>query len=351
MGKSISIFIALLFFAAPAFTFAQYDTQAVTPAKQKTTEDTYSVKQQKPVRLQRGTDEPQVQRTNSIQLRVKDTAASLKEKLLERRTIKDTTKNGTTTNNKNVVKQRSAAEDARIAREKHSAEVTQKKVEQQKQQKPVRLQRGTDEPQVQRTNSIQLRVKDTAASLKEKLLERRTIKDTTKNGTTTNNKNVVKQRSAAEDARIAREKHSAEVTQKRVEQQKQLAEKRKERIRAYFARMFTRLDAAIERFNKLITRIESRIQKLEERGVDVADAREKLQKAQDAVAEADFKINAARGLVEDILSGEDPKKIFENTREAVKSTVEHIKQAHRALVDSIVALKGATSPDVVEENE
>jgi exonuclease VII small subunit len=100
-----------------------------------------------------------------------------------------------------------------------------------------------------------------------------------------------------------------------------------------------------------MARVESRIQKFEERGVDVTDAQEKLQKARSAITEADFKLNAARGLVEDILSGEDPKKIFENARETVKSTVISIKQAHRALVDSIVALKGIASLDATEEDE
>ena len=262
--KNISVFIALLFFAAPAFTFAQYNAQTVPPVKQKT-EHAYPVKQQKPVHIQRDSDEPQTRGTKNIQSRVKDTAASLKGKLFKQRTVKDVAGNETTTDDKN--------------------------------------------------------------------------------------KNIVKQRNAAENAQIAREKRNEEIAQKRVEQQKQLAEKRKERIRAYFTRMFTRLEAAVERLNKLMARVESRIQKFEERGVDVTDAQEKLQKARSAITEADFKLNAARGLVEDILSGEDPKKIFENARETVKSTVISIKQAHRALVDSIVALKGIASLDATEEDE
>ncbi|MBI2109059.1 MAG: hypothetical protein HYT93_02680 [Parcubacteria group bacterium] len=131
-----------------------------------------------------------------------------------------------------------------------------------------------------------------------------------------------------------------EALQKRAEQEKQVIEKRKERIRAYFEKMFKRLDAAIERLQGLAERIESRIEKFEERDADVEKAKQLLAEAQTLIVSAEESLAKAKIAAEEVLSGENPKEIFTRVHESVKLVVSHTKEAHQALVEVIVALKG-----------
>lgn len=202
--------------------------------------------------------------------------------------------------------------------------------------------------------SLRIRVQSRARALKERLLNREEPRTEDRNGfdrDKTRTETRVK-RAMPEDVRAQQEKRQEKTVGERLaERQAQVVEKRKERVDAYFKKMFTRLDAAIERLQKLAERIESRIVKFEKRGADVDQARELLTVGHGAITEARTLLENARGIVENILAGDDPRVIFEHARETVKSVIDSIKQAHRALVDSIVALKGASAARGVETNE
>lgn len=163
---------------------------------------------------------------------------------------------------------------------------------------------------------------------------------------------ALEQRGAAQDrVKEERDEKRERVAQRRAEQQKLVSEKRKERIRAYFGKMFTRIEAAILRLDTLADRIASRIQKFEDRDIDVEKAQQLLSDARSLIEQAKQTLADARGSIENILNNENPKEIFALTRNTIKSVVTHIKEAHRALVESIVALKGAVSETSKEDSE
>lgn len=140
-----------------------------------------------------------------------------------------------------------------------------------------------------------------------------------------------------------------EKLQERAEQQAQVEARRKERVRAYFEKMFERLDAAIVRLEKLAERIDSRISKFDKRDVNAEKAKQLLTEARALIENAKTSLSSAKSSVEEILSGENSKEVFARARENVQSVVSHTKDAHKALVQSIVALKGKNPPQ--EDND
>ncbi len=150
--------------------------------------------------------------------------------------------------------------------------------------------------------------------------------------------------------KVERVEKRTEALQKKTERQKELLEKRKARIQAYFEKMFKRLDAAIARQDVLADRIESRIKKFEAEKADVAEAKRLLTDARAAVDTARTALADAKSSVENILmTEENAKETFTQTKKVVESVVMQIKQAHKALVDSIVVLKGKRVNETTEE--
>ncbi len=138
-------------------------------------------------------------------------------------------------------------------------------------------------------------------------------------------------------------------TQERVEVKraaitKKLNEKARERINAYTERIVRRLNAAIERLEKLALRLESRIEKLEERfkdrALDLSNAKKLLVGAREEINLAKTNISTLMGLVDETLNNtENPRKEFGKVQELIKNTVSTVKDAHRALVEAIKAVK------------
>jgi predicted nucleic acid-binding Zn-ribbon protein len=69
-----------------------------------------------------------------------------------------------------------------------------------------------------------------------------------------------------------------------------------------------------------------------------------LNAARARIDTARTKLAEAKNSVEGLLVQENSKEVFESARNTVKSVATHIKEAHGALVDSIIALKGNIPP-------
>lgn len=129
--------------------------------------------------------------------------------------------------------------------------------------------------------------------------------------------------------------------EKRATAKTKLDERRAQNIRKFFAKMGRRLEAAISRLEKMAEKIASRIQKFEERGGNVSEAKAKLEAARAKIAQARVAYDDAKAKLENALKSDTPKDAFNKVREVlVKGVVEKIKEAHRALVEAVRALKG-----------
>lgn len=124
-----------------------------------------------------------------------------------------------------------------------------------------------------------------------------------------------------------------------------VAERVKEQVIKHVERIERRLTAAIERFENLSDRMASRIEKLEEKGVDMTNAKALLATADAAIAQAETEVEAIGDALEQALQSENPKEAFTTlVRPAVTAAEEAVKEAHKALVEALRAVKAA-DPD------
>ena len=91
-------------------------------------------------------------------------------------------------------------------------------------------------------------------------------------------------------------------------------------------------------------RLESRIEKLEERfkdrALDLSNAKKLLVGAREEINLAKTNISTLMGLVDETLNNtENPKEEFGKVQELIKNTVSTVKDAHRALIEAIKAVK------------
>ncbi len=130
------------------------------------------------------------------------------------------------------------------------------------------------------------------------------------------------------------------VAEKREEAKSRIEEFKKRNIRNYFSSMGKRIGAALIRLDKLAGRIESRITKLKERGQDTSGAQAALEEARGAIEAAKTAFNEAKAKLDTALSSDNPKVAFRAVREGlVKGVIDKIKEAHKALVEAMKALK------------
>ena len=123
-----------------------------------------------------------------------------------------------------------------------------------------------------------------------------------------------------------------------------LDERRQARIEAYSQRILKRMNAAIDRLYKIAGRVESRILKLEEKhdGLDLSGAKDLLAAARTALDTAQSDVDAGDAAIQDTLSSDTPKDAFNVVRELFQAAKQSIKDAHKALVDAIIATKAGT---------
>jgi hypothetical protein len=132
---------------------------------------------------------------------------------------------------------------------------------------------------------------------------------------------------------IRNEERKASSTAKRIELQQGIAKRRAEQTSKV-------LLATIERLDKLTARLESRIAKVEAAGGNASTSKA-------YVAEAKTHLSAARVSLEAFssidLSGLKANENFERVKAAAKAVKEHIKAAHRSLVNATLSLKPGRS--------
>ena len=117
-------------------------------------------------------------------------------------------------------------------------------------------------------------------------------------------------------------------------------EKRMERIAAYFERVMTRLEAALDRLGTLANRAESRINKLEEiHQLDLTKARENLRLARTKIQDASNAVSETKTLFANLSQSETPRETFAEVKEYLRVAIDAVREAHRALVDTLKEIK------------
>jgi len=147
-------------------------------------------------------------------------------------------------------------------------------------------------------------------------------------------------RKASSTERMAERKAEVQVRQasstaKRVEMQRGIAKRKAE----HTARVLT---ATVERLEKIITRLESRIAKVKANGGVTTES-------EGFVAEARTHLSLAKtsiALFASVdLSGDKASENFERVRNIAAEVKEHLREAHRSLVQAVVSL-GKTRAEV-----
>lgn len=140
-------------------------------------------------------------------------------------------------------------------------------------------------------------------------------------------------------------------TERREALQARLNEQAKKRIEAYVHRMTLRFEATVERFRSIAERIADRIEKLsDERGADITEVARLLLIADDKITDAEQAILSMQTTIAAMLAA-DTEISFADIRSEIKLTVAALKEAHRALRDTLVALKASTSAEAEVEAE
>ncbi|OGF62525.1 hypothetical protein A2926_02190 [Candidatus Giovannonibacteria bacterium RIFCSPLOWO2_01_FULL_44_40] len=143
-----------------------------------------------------------------------------------------------------------------------------------------------------------------------------------------------------QEAKTKREAFKAEA-QKRVDAlQKKVGEERAKRIDQFFNQMVRKFENAIDRLNNLADRIESRLTKTEAAGNDVSKQRDLLKAARDKISAVETALSDAKAQFAAMAKSENPKVAFEKVKELVRGVAQKVKDAHKALVDVVTAIKG-----------
>src|SRR3989344_6817228 len=129
--------------------------------------------------------------------------------------------------------------------------------------------------------------------------------------------------------------------QKRVDAlKKKEGEERAKRIEQFFNQMVRKFENAIDRLNNLADRIESRLTKTEAAGNDVSKQRDLLKAARDKISAVETALSDAKAQFAAMAKSENPKVAFEKVKELVRGVAQKVKDADKALVDVVTAVKG-----------
>lgn len=144
---------------------------------------------------------------------------------------------------------------------------------------------------------------------------------------------------------------STTIDERKAAAQQKMAERRSEILKRIAEKMIQKMEAEIGRMGKLTVRIDSRIAKLKERGVNTAASEALLATARQKLAAATTAVENARGAMAAALTAADvdangdgkPDKVDpgKKVREFLASARDAIKDAHRALVETVKSLKSS----------
>lgn len=123
-----------------------------------------------------------------------------------------------------------------------------------------------------------------------------------------------------------------------------VSEERAKKIEAFFGGMVRKFEAAISRLRTLADRIDSRLDKFEDEGKDVSALRTALDNARNSIESAEDALDKAKEEFTTFASTENPKEYFEKVKTVVHNVSQKVREAHKALVDVINSVKGASTP-------
>lgn len=145
------------------------------------------------------------------------------------------------------------------------------------------------------------------------------------------------------DSAEKRQDMQEKLAERKAERQQKLNERAKERITAYVEKIVIRLNAALDRLEKIVERMNSRIAKLEEKfagkGLDLSEAKGLLDIAINKISTARENVSKITDLTNEALGTENPKESFGAVREIIQDASSDVKDAHKALVEAIKAIK------------
>ena len=138
---------------------------------------------------------------------------------------------------------------------------------------------------------------------------------------------------------------------KREENQNRITAVRRERIRSFFGKMVVRIEATIERLEKLIERLETRIASIKEgeEELDTTKAEDAIKEAKTTIEKAKLELTSLKARLEELLTSDEPKLVFGQIQESLKTIKGYLKETHVLLVQTIGEIRGLRVGDTNEE--
>lgn len=116
---------------------------------------------------------------------------------------------------------------------------------------------------------------------------------------------------------------------------------KKARLQEAVTKMERSLEARVGNLDSLAARIQTRIGKIQAEGKDMTAASAKLVEAQKKIAEAKAELAKLKTANATMVASAKPATAFANIKNrSAKTVVVKIKEAHKALVDTITIMKG-----------
>jgi hypothetical protein len=123
---------------------------------------------------------------------------------------------------------------------------------------------------------------------------------------------------------------------------------KKAKLQEAVTKMEHSLQVRIANLDDLAVRVQTRIGKMQQEGKDVTVANAKLVEAQKAIALAKAEMEKLKKANASMVASAKPTVGFANVKnKLVKNVTVKIKAAHKALVDTIVIMKGQGTPGTV----
>ncbi len=143
----------------------------------------------------------------------------------------------------------------------------------------------------------------------------------------------------------------ATIEARREENQNRITAVKRERIRSFFGKMVVRIEATIERLEKLIERLETRIASIKKNNeeLDTTKAEDTIKAAKVTIEKAKTELASLKTQLEELLNSDEPKIVFGQIQESLKTIKDYLKETHVLLVQTIGEIKGLRVGDTQNE--
>lgn len=148
-----------------------------------------------------------------------------------------------------------------------------------------------------------------------------------------------KRQAMGAEIRKQREDFMAAAKARRDALKKQLGIERAQRIESFFNQMVGKFEDAIDRLNGVADKIDTRLASSTANASDIAPLRDKLAAARVKITDAQSALTDAKGKYAEAVKNPDFKIAFQQVRTLIAGVAQKVKDAHRALVEVIAAIK------------